>query len=136
MLPLRHARGWQLASLILLLFVLVAALMPAVWFWDDKVKGLAWFQSVDKWLHGATFLFLTVWFSGLYRAESYWRVALGLLAFGLLIELCQRMVSYRSADWLDVGADAAGIIAGLAIALAGLGGWGQRVESRLANART
>ncbi len=136
MLPLRHARGWQLASLMLLLFVLVAALMPAVWFWDDKVRGLAWFQSVDKWLHGATFGFLTVWFAGLYRAQAYWRIALGLLAFGLLIELCQRMVTYRSADWLDVGADVLGIIAGLVIALAGLGGWALRLESRLANAGT
>lgn len=136
MLPLRHVRGWQIASLLILFLVLVAAMMPAVWFWDDKVKGIVWFRSVDKWLHGATFLFLTVWFAGLYRAQAYWRIAVGLLAFGLLIELCQRMVSYRTADWLDVGADVAGIVAGLAIALAGLGGWAMHLESRLAKSRS
>lgn len=136
MLPLRHIRRWQLASLLLLLLVLCAALMPAVWFWDDRVKGVTWFNSVDKWLHGVTFLVLTIWFAGLYRARSYWRVAFGLLVFGLFIELCQRMVSYRTADWLDVGADAAGIVAGLAIALAGAGGWAMRLETRLAIART
>lgn len=134
MLPLRHVRRWQLASLAILLIVLIAALMPAVWYWDDRVKGLAWFQSVDKWLHGVTFLVLTVWFAGLYRAQAYWRVALGLLVFGLFIELCQRMVSYRTADWIDVGADAAGIAAGIAISLAGLGGWGLRLEKRFASA--
>ena len=136
MLPLRHVRRWQMASLVILLVVLIAALMPAVWYWDDRVKGLAFFQSVDKWMHGVTFLILTVWFAGLYRTQSYWRVALGLLAFGLFIELCQRMVSYRTADWLDVGADAAGIVAGLVIALAGMGGWGLRFETRFANTRT
>ena len=68
--------------------------------------------------------------------QSYWRIALGLLAFGLLIELCQRMVTYRSADWLDVGADAAGIIAGLVISLAGVGGWSRRLEARLVGDRS
>ncbi|HNP64272.1 MAG TPA: VanZ family protein [Woeseiaceae bacterium] len=125
-----------MASLLILIMVLIAALMPAVWFWDDRVKGIAWFQSVDKWLHGITFLVLTVWFAGLYKVQSYWRIALGLLAFGLLIELCQRMVTYRTADWLDVGADAVGIIAGLAISLAGAGGWSQRLEARLVGDRS
>ena len=62
-------------------------------------------------------------------------VALGLLAFGALIELCQRAVGYRSAEWLDLAADAAGILAGLGIALVGAGGWCQRVEAWL-GART
>jgi len=132
MLPVRHARRWQVASLIILLLVLAVALMPAVWFWDDRLTALRWFASVDKWLHGATFLGLSLWFTGLYRKRSYWKIGLGLLLFGLGIEACQRMVSYRTADWLDVGADAAGIIAGLMIGVAGVGGWCLRAEERLA----
>lgn len=132
MLPLRFARRWQIASLFFLLFVLAAALSPAVWFWDDKVGGLRWFESFDKWLHGITFLALSIWFIGLCNKSHYWRVGAGLLIFGLVIEACQRMVSYRTADWLDVGADAAGIALGLAIGVAGLGGWCLRVEERLA----
>ena len=131
MLPVRHARRWQVASLIILFLVLAAALMPAVWFWDDRLMALRWFVSVDKWLHGATFLALSLWFTGLYRKRSYWKIGLGLLLFGLGIEACQRMVSYRTADWLDVGADAAGIIAGLMIGVAGVGGWCLRAEERL-----
>ena len=128
MLPLRYAARWRVASLILLLIVLAATLMPAVWFWDDRFKALSWFQSIDKWFHGITFLALSIWFTGLYNKGAYWRIGLGLLAFGLLIEACQRMVTYRSADWMDVGADAAGIILGLVIGAAGIGGWCLRAE--------
>ena len=136
MLPLRHIRYWQIASVVILLFVLAATLMPAVWFWGDKSSGVEWFKGVDKWLHGITFMVLSLWFAGLYQRQSYWRVAIGLLIFGLAIEACQRMVGYRTADWLDVGADIAGIVVGLAIALAGLGGWSLSVERRIAEIRT
>lgn len=132
MLPLQHARRWQMASTFLLLAVLSATLLPVVWFWSDKFEVLSWFESIDKWLHGITFMMLSVWFAGQYRPSSYWRIAVGLLAFGLLIEICQRMVSYRTADGFDVAADAAGIIVGLAIATAGAGGWCLRVESWIA----
>ncbi len=128
MLPLRHARRWHTASVILLLAVLAATLMPVVWFWPDRFGALTWFESVDKWLHGVAFLVLSVWFAGQFRARSYWRIAVGLLVFGLVIEGCQRMVSYRTADWIDVAADAVGIIFGIAIAAAGAGGWSLRVE--------
>jgi len=128
MLPLRYAARWRVASLILLLIVLAATLMPAVWFWDDRFKALSWFESIDKWFHGITFLALSIWFTGLYNKGAYWRIGLGLLAFGLLIEACQRMVTYRSADWMDVGADAAGIILGLVIGAVGIGGWCLRAE--------
>lgn len=131
MLPLQHARRWQLASIFILIFVLGAALMPAVWLFDSKVAALNWFENVDKWLHGITFLVLGAWFTGMYQRSAYWRVALGLLAFGLAIEVCQRMVSYRTADIYDLIADAGGIIIGLLIGVAGLGGWCLRLENRL-----
>lgn len=129
MLPLRHAWRWQMGSVFLLLAVLAATLMPVVWFWSGKVELLVWIAGIDKWLHGVTFLVLTVWFAGQYRPLSYWRVVVGLLAFGLIIEVCQRMVSYRTADWFDIAADAAGITIGIAVAIAGAGGWCLRVEN-------
>jgi VanZ like protein len=135
MLPLRHTRRWQVASLILLLLVLAATLMPAVWFWDDRFKALSWFDGIDKWFHGVTFLVLSMWFTGLYRKRSYWKIGIGLLLFGLVIEVSQRMVTYRTAEWLDVWADAAGIILGLVIGAVGIGGWCLRVEERLAKRR-
>ncbi len=129
MLELRYARTWRTASLVLLILVLAATLMPAVWFWSDRVQLVRWFGSIDKWSHFLAFFALAIWFTGLYTRSNYWRVAIGLFAFGVLIELCQRVVGYRSAEWLDVAANAIGILAGLAAGWLGLGGWSLRFEA-------
>ena len=131
MLPLRYASRWRVASVVLLLLVLVATMMPAIWFWPVSRELAAWFMDVDKWVHGVTFVFLAVWFAGQYRLRSYWRIAVGLISFGVLIEACQRLVTYRSSDILDIVADAAGISVGLVVAMAGLGGWSLWLEERL-----
>jgi len=129
MLPLRHAGLWRALSVLLLLGVLAATLTPAFWF-DNKMLALAWFKNIDKWEHGLTFMFLAIWFAGLTARQGYWRIAIGLMLFGCVVEGCQFFVSYRTADWRDIVADAAGIIAGLTAATAGLGGWALWVEHR------
>ena len=135
MLPLRYAAQWRAASIVLLVLVLFSTLMPAVWFWPDRSGFVEWFVPVDKWLHATTFVILAVWFAGQYRRNSYWRIGVGLLFFGALIEACQGLVTYRSADWLDFAANAAGIAVGMAVAMAGLGGWSLWIENRLARSR-
>ena len=130
MLPLRYAPYWRAVSALLLLLVVAAAIMPAMWLWPDRVSFVRWFENIDKWAHAIMFCLLAIWFAGQYRPRSYWRIAGGLLAFGILIELCQRMVGYRSAEWLDIGADVGGVAIGLLIGLAGVGGWSQRFEKR------
>lgn len=132
MLPLRHLRRWRIAGLVLLLLVLVVTMMPAVWTWPQRRQFVAWLVDFDKWLHAITFAVLALWFSGQYRRESYWRVGLGLVFFGVFIEVCQRMVTYRSSEWYDILADVVGILVGLALASAGLGGWSLRFENWLA----
>jgi VanZ family protein len=131
MLPLRFARHWRTASVILLLLVLAGTLMPAFWTWPDTKDLKTWFVDADKWVHALTFLFLALWFAGQYRPQAYWRIGTGLLVFGILIEICQGMLDYRSAEWLDLGANVVGIGVGLAIALVGLGGWCLWLEERL-----
>ncbi len=79
--------------------------MPAVWFWEDRFEVVSWFENIDKWLHGLTFLVLAIWFAGQFERSTYWKIGLGLLVFGLIIEVLQRSVSYRTADWADVGAE-------------------------------
>ena len=130
MLPLRHEKRWRLAGIALLLAVLFAMIMPTLWLPTPSRIPLA-----DKWLHLLTFLFLSLWFTGQYSRQSYWRLVLGLVAFGALIELGQEMIPYRSAEWKDLVADVAGIGIGLAIAVAGLGGWSLRFEQWLEKAR-
>jgi len=129
MLSLRYARRWRLAGYLLLSLVLAAALLPAHWFWPPGSTSLI--DNLDKWLHGITFTVLALWFSGQYARNSYWRLIIGLAAFGLAIEVAQRMVSYRTADWMDFAADIAGVAVGMAIALAGVGGWCLRFEGWL-----
>lgn len=129
MLPLRYTKRWQFAGIAVLFVVLAFALTPAMWFRLD-MRDMAVMAS-DKWLHGLTFAFLTVWFSGQYSRRSYWRVAVGMLAFGGMIEVCQQMLSYRNAESMDLLADAIGILAGILIAVAGAGGWSLRLEEWL-----
>lgn len=127
MLPLRHAGLWRVLSGLILIAVLLAAVSPAFWF-DSKVSALKWFHNADKWLHGVTFTVLALWFSGMFDRRIYWRIAIFLTLFGFFLEFCQLQVSYRTADWIDIGANTAGIIVGLTIAMAGFGGWGLRLE--------
>lgn len=127
MLPLRYTRRWQMAGVVAVAGVFIAALMPSIW--PSAVARLL--SGTDKWQHGVTFLVLALWFSGQYSRHSYWRVAAGLLAFGVIIELCQRMLTYRDGDLLDLAADVVGIVIGLAIAVAGVGGWSLRAEAWL-----
>ena len=131
MLPLRYARRWRIGGVFLLASVLAFALVPADWFWPDSLDSL--FPVSDKWVHGITFMALALWFSGQYARHSYWRLITGLVAFGLLIEVTQRMVSYRTADWMDLLADLVGVGFGMAIALVGTGGWCLRFEEWLQN---
>ena len=135
MLPLRYVRRWQIASAFLLIFVLASTLMPAAWFWSSGRDFGSWFIDTDKWLHGITFVILAVWFAGLYRPRSYWKIGVGLILFGLFIEGVQQLVAYRSAEMFDVAADIAGIVIGLVIAGAGLGGWSLRLEGWLVSRR-
>lgn len=129
MLPLQYAALWRVLSLAILLAVLAGTLSPAVWF-DSRTEALNWLENADKWLHGLTFLFLSIWFAGLWERRAYWRIAVGLMLFGFIVEGAQRLVGYRTADWLDIAANTAGIIVGLTVATAGLGGWGLWVEER------
>jgi hypothetical protein len=131
MLSLRYARRWQIAGILLLAAVLVGALVPADWIWPEGPDA-PFFMS-DKWVHGITFATLALWFSGQYARHSYWRLVTGLVAFGLLIEVIQRMVSYRTADLMDVLADLLGLAIGMVIALIGAGGWCLRFEEWLQN---
>ena len=129
MLPLRHEKRWRVAGIGILFVFLAAAVMPALWFWPDISQSK--FPLMDKWLHILSFLFLSLWFSGQYKRSSYWRLAVGLTIFGILIELCQRMISYRTAEWMDLVADLFGIGIGIIIAIAGTGGWSLRFEQWL-----
>ena len=85
----------------------------------------------DKVWHLLAFLFLMVWFCGLYRPRRYWIIFACLLLYGVLIEVLQAFLPYRNVEVADVVADGAGLVIGWLAALLGLARWPLWVENRL-----
>ena len=70
---------------------------------------------LDKALHFLFFTYLTLitWLSRILSKDLH--VYVIVLAYGILIEIVQRFLPYRSFEYLDIFADFVGIIAGLMI---------------------
>ena len=117
-MPVRPLRLWRFAFAACLVTVLVLALLPT----DQPLPTTGW----DKTDHILAFSVLT-----LLGFQSYCgyrtRLAIGLLSYGIGIELLQGLTSYRSAEWRDVVADAMGIA--VAFLLARLGQIIQKARS-------
>jgi VanZ family protein len=116
---LRYTNIWLAGGILLLVFVLAATLAPS--------SGVVPNYS-DKAAHFLTFTLLMVWFCGVFRLRWAGFVALSLLAFGILIELLQGTVSYRSAEVADAGFDFLGVLFGWGLAAAGLASWAVLIE--------
>ena len=67
----------------------------------------------DKLLHFFCFLYLTIlsWLSRIISTELWLYVIV--LAYGILIEIIQIYIPYRSFEFLDIFADFLGILAGI-----------------------
>lgn len=97
----------RLAFVALVVVVFVACMIPipdalTVFSWQDKVEHVASFL-------GLTMLGVCGW------PQRASRVAIGLVAYGGLIELAQTLTSWRSGDVLDWLADGLGVLLGLAL---------------------
>lgn len=122
MLPLRYGKfwlttGWLVIALTLAAFVAPGTPMPDVF-------------GIDKLQHLVCFLFLTVWFCGLYPRRYYRFIAAGLLLYACGTEVLQGFLTYRTASLGDLLADATGVAAGLLAANAGAGRWCIELERR------
>jgi VanZ family protein len=125
MLPLRHRRVWVVLSAVLVAATAYASLVPHL-----PLPPVP--AGFDKLEHFTAYCALAVWFTGLYPRTRYWRVVAGLLTLGAGIEVAQGVMQLgRSAELLDMIANAAGVGVGLLLALALTGTWARRVESWL-----
>lgn len=119
---------------------------PRVWF----VIGLAWTAIIvygcfapsqpnvgvdgfDKVLHFGAFAGLALWFGSIYEKKRHWRIAQILALLGVLIEIGQDQVSYRSSDFYDFLADVAGITVGILLARSRLARALRYVEARISS---
>ena len=99
---LKLVKIWYLLGGIMLLMVGVVSLMPVP---DVGVN--------DKFSHLITYFFLGGWFGLLAasRTTLVWTI-IGLIAYGMLLELLQGMTAHRYAEWGDVLANASGTFVG------------------------
>ncbi|WER44495.1 VanZ family protein [Cupriavidus sp. WKF15] len=99
-------RLWRLLFWPCLIAVLVLALMPPT----QPTPTTGW----DKANHVLAFLVLG-WLGRRAYGRQRTAVLLGLVGYGVLIELLQGMTTYRDADPADVLADSIGLLAALAL---------------------
>jgi len=120
--PLHYLGLWRALGRALVVAMLVIALVPA-----PAVVGAVPFG--DKIGHAAGFAVLVLWYGQIYdRMGDRWRCVAGAIAFGALIELLQALVPYRSADVLDLAADALGAVIGFVLLQTSLGGVLNRLD--------
>ena len=79
-------------------------------FQEIEVQSIA--NLSDKFLHFSCFLYLTIisWLSRIFYKELWLYVIV--LAYGILIEIVQIYIPYRSFEFLDIFADFLGVLAG------------------------
>lgn len=120
MRTLQYAYFWLAGGILLLGTVLYFALAPT---------GGPLVIVSDKTAHFLVFTSLMLWFGGIFRLGRAPFVAVGLLSFGILIELLQGRLDYRSAEVADVLFDLGGILLGWALVATSLGRWAGVIES-------
>ena len=119
MRALHWRRFWLSGVAALVLVVAYLCLRPSA-------GGEQWFPNADKLHHAAAFFALAGLLLALVERRYYAAMCAGLLVFGGAIEAAQYLMPYgRSAEWLDLAADALGVaLAALAIHES----WLQRIE--------
>lgn len=124
MLALRYRSFWIASSLLLVAVVIWGSLQTA--FATAPIRGF------DKVEHFSTYLFLALWFTGLYQRPRYWLIVVALLSLGLAMEAGQFvMQAGRMGDPYDMAANTAGVVAGVLLAWLLTGGWAQKLEGWL-----
>lgn len=124
MLPLKYPWFWAAVGWLLVGGVVVGSLVPG-----PSLRGVDFVG--DKWLHAASYGLLMLWFGGLYPRRRHAVIALGLFAFGCVLDALQGVTETRSFDLRDIAANGSGILIGLVLTATLLEGWCQRLERRV-----
>lgn len=125
MRPLQWALWWVLGGAALFGLIVYACLRPS--------SGMGpWFPQIDKLQHAGAFFVLSFWFFALVERRAYLRVTLVMIAVGAGIEVAQGVMALgRSAEWLDLFADVAGVLMALGVSLLRRDSWFAKVETWL-----
>jgi len=90
------------------------------------------FIGDDKVAHLLSYLVLSSWFSTIVaRASLLWRVFLGLVTYGLLMEFLQGLTGYRNPEFADAIANSVGVIIGLLFYFSPFRRWLVEIDNQL-----
>ncbi|MCY7388229.1 MAG: VanZ family protein [Burkholderiales bacterium] len=94
--------AFRIASITILIAIWIFSFLP--------ISGMPNMPGNDKWHHGlAYFACMFCWGQWFMCAAPRLKLALILMLMGALIECLQGLTSYRSFEWLDMVANAAGV---------------------------
>jgi len=107
---LRFPNLWLTIGILLIMLVIVASLMP-------NPPHVGQFRGNDKLGHFAAYIALTFWFGQIYtRNRVRWTIALAFVILGISLEYLQRLSGYRTFEYADMEANAAGVLCALLLA--------------------
>lgn len=110
MQPLLYLRWWQSAGWALVGLVTALSLVPS------PPETLS-FQGGDKVLHLAAYTGLMLWFGAIYLSgRRRYRIGAFLVLLGLILELAQGVMGYRSLQGADMIANTLGVALGWLLA--------------------
>ena len=122
---LRYLKLWLALGYIWVGLVVFLSLTPA----PPRVLG---FPGMDKVGHACAYGFLMFWFGQIFMpGRKYRALGLGFVIMGIILEFTQRATGLRSFEWVDIAADAFGVVMGWALARTPLVGLLLKVEGRL-----
>ena len=107
----------------MLIVVMVFALLPLSDITSPRIS--------DKLIHGLAFAVLMTWFGGIFSARGWFWVGLGLLGYGVIMELLQNLTAHREFEWWDMIADLVGLGVGVILLRLGAARWCERLEALL-----
>lgn len=124
-----HFRQLWIAAIV----VLVAAIVAGSLF---PVTDLSTEFGSDKYRHFFAYLLLALFSSGIVTPDRLWRVMIRCFLLGLALETAQAAwTNTRMAEWADMLANAAGVMAAWVVAGGGRAGWAYRVAARYLESR-
>ncbi len=99
-----YRNAWMICGIAYTLMIILGSLIKV----PDVDVGI---QYNDKLIHFVAYFILTGWFVQLYQQQST-RILIVLMSIGLglLLELMQGTISYRSFDWIDTLANTLGVL--------------------------
>jgi hypothetical protein len=123
MLPLRFPWLW-----LLLGWGLVAGVIYGSVTSNGIVRAMPIADDIE---HACSYGLLMIWFAGLYARNRTGWIAVVVLTLGLVLEIIQSQLSYRTFDPSDLLANALGVTVGFMLSFWVLAGWCLSLETRI-----